>query len=171
MKKLTLLVGVVLALGFAGSSPAAEFKFHGDLNNRGVGYTNQAGMFKGAETAKTPGGTIDKDGIDEAWGEIKYRLWVEASTNDGKVKGVYGIELGAIRFGDGSTLGGSTKGGAFSGDGINIETRWAYTDFQIPGMERKARFTVGLAPFKVNSFVWEETVMGVQLRPTSAAST
>jgi hypothetical protein len=164
MKKLTLLVGVVLALGFAGSSPAAEFKFHGDLNNRGVGYTNQAGMFKGAETAKTPGGTIDKDGIDEAWGEIKYRLWVEASTNDGKVKGVYGIELGAIRFGDGSTLGGSTKGGAFSGDGINIETRWAYTDFQIPGMERKARFTVGLAPFKVNSFVWEETVMGVQFK-------
>jgi hypothetical protein len=61
-------------------------------------------------------------------------------------------------------LGGSTKGGAFSGDGINIETRWAYTDFQIPGMERKARFTVGLAPFKVNSFVWEETVMGVQFK-------
>jgi hypothetical protein len=164
MKKLTLLVGVVLALGFVGSAPAAEFQFHGDLNNRGMGYTDQAGMFSGSETVKKAGGSIDEDGIDEAWGEIKYRLWVEAATNDGKVKGVYAIELGAIRFGDGSTLGGSTKGGAFSGDGINIETRWAYTDFQIPGMERKARFTVGLAPFKVNSFVWEETVMGVQFK-------
>jgi hypothetical protein len=164
MKKLALLAGVMLALGFAGSALAAEFAFHGDLNHRGTAYTNQAGMFKGAETAKTTGGTIDKDGIDEAWGEIKYRLWVEAATNDGKVKGVYAIELGAIRFGDGSTLGGSTKGGAFSGDGINVETRWAYTDIQIPGVDRKARFTFGLFPFKVNSFLWEETVMGVQFK-------
>ena len=117
MKKLALLAGVMLALGFAGSALAAEFAFHGDLNHRGTAYTNQAGMFKGAETAKTTGGTIDKDGIDEAWGEIKYRLWVEAATNDGKVKGVYAIELGAIRFGDGSTLGGSTKGGAHPLDG------------------------------------------------------
>jgi hypothetical protein len=164
MKKLMLLVGVMLALGFAGSAPAAEFQFHGDLNHRGMGYTNQAGMFSGSETVKKVGGAIDQDGVDEAWGEIKYRLWVEAATNDGKVKGVYGIELGAVRFGDGSTLGGSTKGGAFSGDGINIETRWAYTDIQIPGVERKARFTLGLAPFKVNSFVWEETVMGIQFK-------
>jgi hypothetical protein len=163
MKKLTLLVGVVLALGFAGSSPAAEFKFHGDLNNRFMLYTDQAGMFSGSETIRTGTGTpLDKDGIDETWGEIKYRLWVEASTNDGKVKGVYAIELGAIRFGDGSTLGGSTKGGAFSGDGINVETRWAYTDFQLPGVASKARFTIGLFPFNVNSFVWQETIMGVQ---------
>jgi len=162
MKKLTLLVGVLLGLGFAGSAPAAEFKFHGDLNNRFMVYTDQAGMFSGSETIK--GTPIDKDGIDESWGEIKYRLWVEAATDDGKVKGVYAIELGAIRFGDGSTLGGSTKGGAFSGDGINIETRWAYTDFQLPGVASKARVSIGLIPFKVNSFVWEETAMGVQFK-------
>jgi len=162
MKKLTLLVGVLLGLGFAGSAPAAEFKFHGDLNNRFMVYTDQAGMFSGSETIK--GTPIDKDGIDESWGEIKYRLWVEAATDDGKVKGVYAIELGAIRFGDGSTLGGSTKGGAFSGDGINVETRWAYTDFQLPGVASKARVSIGLIPFKVNSFVWEETAMGVQFK-------
>ena len=164
MKKLALLAGVMLALGFAGSALAAEFQFHGDLNNRGMGYTDQAGMFSGSETVKKAGGAIDKDGVDEAWGEIKYRLWFEAATNDGKVKGVYAIELGAVRFGDGSALGGSTKGGAFSGDGINIETRWAYTDFQLPGVDRKARFTLGLFPFKVNSFLWEETVMGIQFK-------
>ena len=168
MRKLALLLGFMLALGFAGSALAAEFQFHGDLNNRFMLYTDQAGMFSGAETAKTAGGVIDKDGIDESWAEIKYRLWVEASTNDGKVKGVYAIELGAIRFGDGSTLGGSTKGGAFSGDGINIETRWAYTDFQIPGVASKARVSIGLIPFKVNSFVWEETAMGVQLKGAAA---
>ncbi|HEX9848925.1 hypothetical protein [Candidatus Deferrimicrobium sp.] len=156
------MVGVLLGLGFAGSAPAAEFKFHGDLNNRFMVYTDQAGMFSGSETIK--GTPIDKDGIDESWGEIKYRLWVEAATDDGKVKGVYAIELGAIRFGDGSTLGGSTKGGAFSGDGINVETRWAYTDFQLPGVASKARVSIGLIPFKVNSFVWEETAMGVQFK-------
>jgi hypothetical protein len=166
MRKLALLAGVMLALGFASSAPAAEFQFHGDLNNRGMAYTDQAGMFSGSETIRNAAGAIDKDGVDEAWGEIKYRLWVEAATNDGKVKGVYGIELGALRFGNGAGIGGSTRtgGGNFSGDGINIETRWAYTDIQIPGVDRKARFTLGLAPFKVNSFVWEETVMGVQFK-------
>jgi hypothetical protein len=164
MKKLALLAGVMLALGFAGSALAAEFTFHGDLNHRGTAYTDQAGMYSGAETIKKAGGAIDEDGVDEVWGEIKYRLWFEAATNDGKAKGVYAIELGAMRFGDGSSLGGSTKGGAFSGDGINIETRWAYTDFQLPGVDRKARFTFGLFPFKVNSFLWEETVMGVQFK-------
>jgi len=160
MRRFALLLGVILAVGFAGTAQAVDFKVHGDLNNRFMLYTDQAGMFNASETIK--GAPIDKDGIDESWGEIKYRLWVEATTNDGKVKGVYAIELGAIRFGDSTALGGSTKGGAFSGDGINIETRWAYTDFQLPGVASKARFMIGLIPFTVNSFVWQETAMGVQ---------
>jgi len=78
---------------------------------------------------------------------------------------VYAIEVGAIRFGDSSAItNGGTKGGAFSGDGINIETRWAYTDFQLPGVASKARFMIGLIPFSVNSFVWQETAMGVQFK-------
>jgi hypothetical protein len=91
---------------------------------------------------------------------------MEASTNDGKVKGVYSIELGALRFGNGAGIGGSTRtgGGDFSGDGINIETRFAYTDFQIPGVASKARFQIGLIPFTVNSFLWQETAMGVQFK-------
>lgn len=162
MKKLTLLAGVALALGFAGSASAAEFKFHGDLNNRFMVYTDQAGMWSASETVK--GTPIDKDGIEESWAEIKYRLWVEAATDDGKVKGVYAIELGALRFGNGAGIGGSTRtgGGNFSGDGINVETRWAYTDFQLPGVASKARFKIGLFPFNVNSFLWQETAMGVQ---------
>ena len=119
MSKTALAFGVLLAIGLAGSASAATFQFHGDLNNRFMVYTNQAGMYSGSETHHTSTPVL-KDGADESWGEIKYRLWVEASTDDGKVKGVYAIELGAVRFGDGSTLGGSTKGGAFSGDGINV---------------------------------------------------
>ena len=162
MRKTAWVLGVLLAIGLAGSASAAEFQFHGDMNHRFMVYTDQAGMFSGSETVSKK--LIDKDGIDESWGEIKYRLWFEAATDDGKVKGVYAIELGAVRFGDGSTLGGSTKGGAFSGDGINIETRWAYTDFQLPWTENKARVSIGLIPFKVNDFVWNETGMGVQFK-------
>ncbi len=167
MRRFALLLGVMLAVGIAGSAQAVDFKVHGDLNNRFMLYTNQGGMFSASETVK--GTPIVKDGIDESWGEVKYRLWVEASTNDGKVKGVYCIELGALRFGNGAGIGGSTRtgGGNFSGDGINIETRWAYTDFQLPGVASKARFMIGLIPFSVNSFVWEETVMGVQYKGTA----
>lgn len=160
MKRAVWVLGVLMVLGLAGSATAAEFKFHGDLNNRFMVYTDQARMFGGAETIKTAG-VVDKDGVDESWGEVKYRLWAEAATDDGKVKGVYAIELGAIKFGD------SSRGGGFSGDGINIETRWAYTDFQLPWTESKARVSIGLIPFSVNSFVWVETAMGVQLAGTA----
>jgi hypothetical protein len=177
MKKFTLLAVALLAVGFAGSALAVEFKFQGDLNNRFMVYTNQAGMFSGSDTVKGVGGVagaakpIDKDRVGESWAEIKYRLWVEAATDDGKVKGVYAIEVGALRFGNGAGIGGSTRtgGGNFSGDGINVETRWAYTDFQLPGVVSKARFTIGLAPFVVNDFVWNETAMGVQFKGTAGA--
>ncbi len=83
------------------------------------------------------------------------------ATNDGKVKGVYAIELGALRFGDSKY---SKGGGAtYSGDGVNIETRWAYTDIALP-TANKNRVIIGLQPFTVNKFVWSETVMGVQLK-------
>ena len=168
MRRFALLLGVLLVVGFAGTAAAAEFKLSGDFNNRFMLYTDQGTMFSASETIRSPQRVINRDGIDESWGEVKYRLVVEASTNDGKVKGVYAIELGALRFGNGAGIGGSTRtgGGDFSGDGINIETRFAYTDFQLPGVASKARFQIGLLPFKVNSFLWDETAMGVQFKGT-----
>ncbi|MEW6719613.1 MAG: hypothetical protein AB1346_04095 [Thermodesulfobacteriota bacterium] len=161
VKKLALFFGILLLAGLAVSASAAQFQFHGDLNNRFMLYTNQAGVYSAAETATLR--NINKDGVSEAWGDIKYSLWVEAASDDSKIKGVYGIELGALRFGRdvaGST--GRNTGGSFSGDGVNIETRWAYTDFQLPWTERKSRVTIGLMPFTVNSYFWSETAMGVR---------
>lgn len=162
MRRVGLLLGVLLAFGLAGSASAAEFAFHGDLNNRFLLYTDQIGMFNRAESILNTNRNINDDTVDEAFGDVKYRLWAEASTNDGKVKGVYAIELGALRYGfnNPGTVGGD---GAFSGDGINIETRWAYTDFQLPFVESKARVTLGLQNVDINYFFWRETAMGVQL--------
>jgi hypothetical protein len=160
MKRFGLLLIFVLVLGLAMPVLGAEFKFNGDLNNRFTAYTNQSGFFRGAGETSTPDSNdarrrLKDDGVSDHWGNIKYRLWTTASTNDGAVKGVYGIELGALHFG-------RTGGGGYSGDGTNIETRWAYTDLQLPFVESKSRVTIGLAPVKVNYYLWNETAMGVQ---------
>lgn len=152
----TIIVLIVL-VAMAAPAMAAEFAFHGDLNNRFNLYTNHSDLYTGSVlekgTTKIP--QIGKE-TNTTWGDIKYRFWTEAATNDNKVKGVLGVELGAIRFGD------STKGGAFSGDGKNFEIRWAYTQFQTPGVEGKSLVTIGLQPYSINSFVWAETAMGVK---------
>jgi len=162
MKKLKFMLIVFVVLGLTVPAMGAEIKLHGDFNNRFMVYTNQSGFFKGAGEQKTAAANrLKKDGVSDSWGEIKYRLWMEAATNDGNAKGVYAIELGALHFGRAKTTAGASQGGIFSGDAVNIETRWAYTDFQLPGVESKARFRIGLQPMNINYYLWKETAMGV----------
>ncbi len=165
MKKLAFILVALLAMSAAGPAFALDVTVHGDLNHQFNLYTNKALLYKGTEAVAKPlsGGFAIEDRTHGAFfGQIKYRIWTELSTNDGAAKGVYGIELGGLRFGD-STY--SKGGGAtYSGDGVNIETRWAYGDFQLPFVQSKARLQIGLLPFSVNHYVWKETAMGVQLK-------
>lgn len=147
-KHLKILIAVFLALFLAAPAMAMKFEFHGDFNNRFLLYTDQAGWFSG--------GTLDDEDRADSFGEIKYRLVASAATDDGAVKGVYALEVGAVKFGQ------SARGGSFSGDGINVETRWFYTDFQIPNVASKARVQIGLFSNTVNKFFWSETTMGVK---------
>jgi len=168
MKKLILFMGIPIVWA-AGSVMAANIEFHGDLNNRFLVYTDRGDLYSGFGTiARLPDRTdgnssapIGAKSAPDSWGEIKYRMWGEAATDEGGIKGVYAIEVGGIRYGQ------TEKGGGFSGDGKNVETRWAYTDFQIPTFTRKARVRMGLMPFKINPFLWSETAMGVQLNTDS----
>ncbi len=152
MKKFGLmLIMAICILGFAGPGFAVDFEFHGDLNNRFMLYTNHADWFSGA--GENDGRLHDGD-VEDFWAEIKYRLWMNASTDDGAVKGVVATEFGGLRFGE--------RGAAdYSGDDIRFEVRWGYVDFQIPGMEQESRIRVGLQPIDVNYFLWKETVGGV----------
>lgn len=151
-KNLKILIAVFLALFVAAPAMAAKFAIHGDLDNRFMIYTNQIKWFGGDSGSQS----LDDDDTSDSFGEIKYRIWTEMASDDGTVKGVYGIEVGGIKFGD------SANGGGFSGDGKNVETRWAYTDFQLPGVASKARFQMGLFTNTVNKFFWSETIMGVK---------
>ena len=158
MKKFGVLLVFALVLGLAMPAVGAEFSFHGDFNNRFTTYTNQSGLVAGAgEQSTADNRRIKDDGVSDQWASFKYRLWTEAATNDGAVKGVYAIELGAIHYGN------AGRGGGFSGDGTNIETRWAYTDLQLPFIERKSRVRLGLQNVDmVNYYLWKETAAGVK---------
>lgn len=80
---------------------SATFECHGDLNHRFNLYTNHSDIYGsgGLENGVDDSQVIGSSTVNTTWGEIKYRLWTEAATDDGNIKGVYAIELGGIRFG------------------------------------------------------------------------
>ena len=154
LKRSPLYLAILGAAAVYAPNPvmAAEFDFHGDMNNRFKAYTNQRDWFR---TGYSGGGTLKDSDPTESYGEIKYRFWFTAASDDGMVKGVYATEIGGIRFGEGS-------GGDFSGDGVNVETRWAYVDFALPGAVDQ-RLKIGLQPVSVNANVWNETATAAVL--------
>ena len=156
-KPLKILLAVLLALVVATPAMAMKFEFHGDFFTRFMVYTDQVGFFGSDSGAQV----LDPDDRADSWGEIKSRLVFSGANDDGSVIGVYALEVGALRFGRDAGTGASLQGG-FSGDGVNVETRWFYTDFQIPGVASKARFQLGLFSNTVNPFFWAETAMGVK---------
>lgn len=168
------LLLIVAALNSANQAEAIDFEFHGDLNNRFLLYGNQLNFLttnrtRGSADVVSPDGTLGSlednvparladDGVEDSFAEIKYRLWTEIATEDDAVKGVFAVEIGGLRFGNTNEI-----GATFSGDGINVETRWAYTDFALPSFPEN-RLTIGLQPYAVNPHLWQETAMGVTLQ-------
>jgi hypothetical protein len=150
MMRKTLFIACAFALAGMPAAFGIKTEFHGDLNNRFLFYGNQQGFMN------LNGSDPRLDEGEDNFASIKYRLWTIVGTDDDAVKGVYAIELGAVRFG--REGGGKSQGGGFSGDGVNIETRWAYTDFALAD----ARVKIGLQPFKVNNYIWNETATGVR---------
>jgi hypothetical protein len=156
MKKLGFIAVTVLVLGFAISAWGAEFAFHGDMNNRFLVYTNHTDWL---DSRNDSFGVVHDKTVSDSYAELKYRFWTEISDDENMVKGVYAIEIGGVRWGRQGS--GKSQGGSFSGDGVNVETRWAYLDFQLPFIERKARTRMGLLPWKINEFFWQETATGL----------
>lgn len=152
-----ICIALALMLSMAAPAFAVDFTFNGDLNHRFRMFTNQATFFNGTDKGEMLGdrNALIEDGTNEdLMGEIKYRLWTTASSDNGAIKGVYAVEVGGIEFGD------SGKGGQFSGDGVNIETRWAYTDFALG----QGRARIGLMPVSINKFFWAETATGIDYK-------
>lgn len=163
MKKLKLIFMGLLVLGLVAPALGVDFEFHGDMNNRFLVYTNRNDWLSPEQQ-----GQINRSTIDDEYGELKYRFWTEIGDDEDNIKGVYAIEIGGVRFG--RTGSGKSEGGSFSGDAVNVETRWAYLDFQLPFIESKFRPRIGLQPFNVNRYLWQETIAGVAIdaQPTDS---
>lgn len=155
MKRVLLTLVSILAL--ATPALAVDFSFHGDLKTEFRINSNQSAFTDGNDGSDLgPKGLIYEDDVNNSSAAFKYRLWTEAESDSGAVKGVYAIEIGGAKFGDGS----GEKGAGFSGDGENLETRWAYTDFALSG----GRMKIGLQPMKINTFFWKETATGIHYK-------
>lgn len=150
IKNYKLLLITFFTITITAPAFAVNFQFHGDMNNRFLINTNKMDWLQPGQK-----GEINSGNVSDSYGELKYRFWTNASTNDGNVKGVLALEIGGARFGE------TTQGGSYSGDGVSVETRWAYLDWQIPGVMSKARLRMGLQPFKANRYLWQETAAGV----------
>ncbi|MDD3802296.1 MAG: hypothetical protein PHV45_08885 [Desulfuromonas thiophila] len=155
-------IALVVMLSMAAPALAVDFTFHGDLNHRFRLYTNQVNFFNGVNTS-TSRNLIQDDENSDLMGEIKYRLWTEMVSDDGAIKGVYAIEVGGVEFGRPGQ--GAATGGGFSGDSVNVETRWAYTDLALAG----GRAKIGLQTFTVNKFLWNETATGIDYKIAAGA--
>jgi len=153
-KRMVFIITVLLLVIMVLPVLAADVKIKGDFNNRFMVYTNHNDWLNAEK------GVLHDGSSSETWGETKYRMWFNAATNDDKVRGVWAWEVGSLAYGKPGSVGKSV-GGSYSGDGINLETRWLYTDFQLPWLVEKARIRMGLQPFNVNSYFWKETIMGV----------
>lgn len=176
MKKKLLVSGLSLlaGLGMAVSASAFSFDFHGKMwqtigatDNEGAlqsklksGKTNYFGYNDGTNVYLNLNGATsrgyydfmaDTDSID--FGLTKARLRFEGKTDDGKAKLVYGLEVGTDNWGNSDYK--------LSGDGTNQETRFAYGQIQIPGLDEGHILRAGLQPTKINHWVWTETAAGL----------
>ncbi len=158
-------LSLLVVLAFALPAYAFNVKIHGDFR-QSFGYDSEAG-FRAAYVTHSKGIYVNKDVIekkdlydahdDDFNANAKYRMWFVASDDAKKMIGVWAMEVGSIWYGD------PNKGGKYSGDGNNYETRWLYLDFQNPFVSFKNRFRAGLQGVGFNYWVWSETAMGVKM--------
>ncbi|MCW8886071.1 MAG: hypothetical protein OQK12_12600 [Motiliproteus sp.] len=152
------------AMAYTVPAQAMKFEVNGDMNNRFQLATDKRSWFGGGVGLAGKRGALVKNDGDDAFAEIKYRFTLKGQNDEGTVKGVYGVEIGGVRAGQ-------SGGGTFSGDGKNVETRFAYVDFSLPESPAH-RVKVGLQPVSVNKYIWQESAIGVVMNgPLSDTST
>lgn len=167
MKQLKIALVALAAVAVAAPAMALNIEWHGDLNNR-FSYSTQADLSTrvsrdnekyisfgalGALKQQAIPDTKKNRNDSDFFGEIKYRLSLNVSDDDKKVKGVVGFEFGSAKFG-GPDM-------PFGGDKNNFELMWAYTDIELP-FDPASRLIVGLQPVGYNPLLWSDNAGGVK---------
>ncbi|TRZ75184.1 MAG: hypothetical protein D4R93_05380 [Deltaproteobacteria bacterium] len=139
------------------ASKSGDFSFYSNPSAlTGLGYSSSNYKAIKGKTDKS-----DTDAEASVW--TRYRQWFTATSDDQNVKGVFAVEIGGVKWGyQGDSLG-KSKGFGYSGDGVNVETRWLYTDFIVPGIRGHARAGLQTVPLAKDfgQFIWSETAAGL----------
>ncbi|MCT4535791.1 outer membrane homotrimeric porin [Halodesulfovibrio sp.] len=131
MKRIIILMlACTMVLGAVVTSSATEFKASGTLDmafqwldNPDPKASNNGDYFNAIQRLRTK---------------------IDIIANE-SLKGVYYLEVGTITWGDPATLG-RGSGGAIGADGVNVETKRLYLDYQVPHTELQLRMGIqGLA--------------------------
>ncbi|SIN92663.1 outer membrane homotrimeric porin [Halodesulfovibrio marinisediminis] len=131
MKRIIILMlACTMVFGAVVSSSATEFKASGTLD--------MAFEFLDNPDPTSP------DNSDYFTAIQRLRTKIDIIANE-SLKGVYYLEVGTIRWGNPSTVG-RGSGGAVGTDGVNVETKRLYLDYQLPHTELQLRMGLqGLA--------------------------
>lgn len=131
MKRIIILMlACTMVLGAVATSSATEFKASGTLDmafqwldNPDPKASNNGDYFNAIQRLRTK---------------------IDIVANE-SLKGVYYLEVGTILWGDPATVG-RGSGGAIGADGVNVETKRLYLDYQVPHTELQLRMGIqGLA--------------------------
>jgi len=169
VKLIKIALAALTATAVAAPAMALNIEWHGDLNNR-FSYSTQADTSvrtsKDSEKYVSLGGQLYSLGAinlpdtkknskdSDFFGEIKYRMSLNVSDDDKKVKGVVGFEFGSAKFGESERM-------PFGGDQNIFELMWAYTDIELP-FDPASRLIVGLQPVGYNPLLWSDNAGGVK---------
>ncbi|RUM87586.1 MAG: hypothetical protein DSZ24_05845 [Thermodesulfatator sp.] len=145
---------------WAGLAQAARLELHGQFGVK-VQTTNSWGMIgkKDAQEAHIMTTTDEQLGndLDDTWASLQFRLWATAASDDGKVKGIWAMEVGSVNFGEENGL-------ELHNESTNIESRIMSVEFALPfGQSLGLKLRAGLSPYYVNRYLWNETAPGIDL--------
>ncbi len=163
MRRSILFALVMVAVfAWALSASAFQLEFHGEYGTK-IQTTNTLGMVaKEGDVDYDDFAPVDEIGnqdLDDTWAELQFRLWTVASSDDDNVKGVWAMEYGTKRFGEGAY---DNEGISFAHDDDDIEVRLMYLDFQLPYFCAENRLTLGLQQIDINEWLWHETAAGIK---------
>lgn len=161
MRKFWQVVGIAfLAILVAVPAMALDFKFSGSYRVR---MYSVDGI--GAEAATVAGGPFQKTNSNARnQADLRFRPYFIVEDDNKNIMSAWRLEVGDVTFGDtaGGTVGRSS-GGAVASDGVNIETKWAFIDFQIP-FGVPARLRAGAQGFYLpKGIILDDDALGVSI--------
>jgi hypothetical protein len=197
MRKFLAVAAVAaLALAVAVPAMALDFKFGGEYRVRFYDGTN-LGFANPTYTVAPNGylgptqpanqGAISQINNNPRGVQLRVRPRFDVSDDNGNITATLRLEMGDIEWGNGggaacatnapgqcenTQLNGNNRvgngsGGALGGDGINVETKWAYMDFAMPfGIPLRVR--TGLQPWYLpKGIIMDDDAMAVRAYGTS----